>query len=91
MTVDVRHHLDARPFEPFSIITTSSGSRYRVARLTTPIVNPRGTRTVVWFADDSTGNDSWITHRSYWRGHGFKNGAPKTILQRPAIAPWLQS
>ena len=50
MIADVRHHLEARPFEPFSIIT-SSGNRYRVATADHADINPIGNRTVVWFDD----------------------------------------
>jgi hypothetical protein len=53
MIADVRHHLEARPFEPF-LIVTSSGSRYRVATADHADINPRGSRTVVWFDDDSS-------------------------------------
>ena len=53
MTTDVQHHLEARPFEPFTIVT-SSGSRYRVARADQANLNPAGSRTVVWFDDESS-------------------------------------
>jgi len=50
---DVRQHLAAAPFEPFSIIT-SSGHRYQVASPDHAGVHPRGSRVVVWFDDDSS-------------------------------------
>lgn len=53
MTADVRQHLDAVPFEPFAIIT-SSGHRFRVASRENANIHPRGSRLVVWFDDDSS-------------------------------------
>ncbi len=53
MIEDVRQHLIARPFEPF-LIVTSSGQRYRVASADHADINPRGSRVVVWFDDDSS-------------------------------------
>jgi len=49
---DIREHLETGPFEPFFIVT-SSGKRYRVASADHASTNPRGTRVVVWLADDS--------------------------------------
>jgi hypothetical protein len=74
MTVDVRHHLDARPFEPFSIVT-SSGSRYRVATADHADVNPRGTRTVVWFDDDSSVTIAGLHIAAIEKDAASKNGA----------------
>lgn len=53
MIADVRPHLAATPFEPFSIVT-SSGHRYAVASPAHAGVHPRGSRVVVWFDDDSS-------------------------------------
>jgi hypothetical protein len=53
MIADIRHHLEAGPFEPFSIVT-SSGDRYRVASADHANVHPRGSRVVIWFDDDSS-------------------------------------
>jgi hypothetical protein len=50
--VDVRQHLAATLFEPFTIVT-SSGHRYAVASADHAGVHPRGSRVVVWFDDDS--------------------------------------
>ena len=53
MIADIRQLLDARPFEAFSIVT-SSGQRYRVDRPEHAGITPRGSRVVVWFDDDSS-------------------------------------
>ncbi len=52
MTADIRQFLEARPFVPFSIIT-SSGKNYRVATPDHVSINPKGTRVIVYFDDDS--------------------------------------
>ena len=74
MIADVRHHLDARPFEPFSIVT-SSGSRYRVASADHADINPRGSRTVVWFDDDSSVTVSGLQIVAIEKDATPKNGA----------------
>jgi hypothetical protein len=48
MIADVRQLLSARPFEPFSVVT-SGGQRYVVPSAEHAGVNPRGNRIVVWF------------------------------------------
>ncbi len=53
MTPDVRQHLLAAPFETFSIVT-SSGHRYGIASPEHAGINPRGSRVVVWFDDESS-------------------------------------
>jgi len=53
MIADIRQLLQAGPFEPFFIVT-SSGSRYRVATADHADINPQGNRVVVWFDDDSS-------------------------------------
>ena len=53
MIADIRQHLQAGPFEPFSIIT-SSGDRYRIASPDHAGVHPQGSRVVIWFDDDSS-------------------------------------
>ena len=53
MIAEVRQHLQAGPFEPFVIIT-SSGHRYRIASADHASINPQGSRVVVWFDDDSS-------------------------------------
>ena len=53
MVSDVRQHLAAAPFEAFFIVT-SSGHRYPVASPDYAGINPRGSRVVIWFDDDSS-------------------------------------
>jgi hypothetical protein len=53
MIGDIRHHLAAAPFEPFTIVT-SSGRRYPVPSADHANSNPQGTRVVVWFDDDAS-------------------------------------
>ena len=48
MVADIRELLQARPFEPFQIVT-GAGSRYRVPSAEHAGVNPRGNRVVIWF------------------------------------------
>lgn len=50
MIEDIRHYLEAGPFEPFSIVT-SSGHRYTVPSADHASINPRGNRVVIWFDD----------------------------------------
>ena len=53
MIADVRRHLEARPFEPFTIVL-SSGDRYPVLTQDHASVGPSGTRMVVWFDDEGS-------------------------------------
>jgi len=53
MIADMRQHLNAGPFEPFFIVT-SSGNRYRVATADHADINPQGNRVIVWFEDGSS-------------------------------------
>ncbi len=53
MIGDIRQHLGVAPFEPFTIVTTS-GARYPVPTADHVGLNPRGSRVVVWFDDDSS-------------------------------------
>ncbi|HEV2393852.1 MAG TPA: hypothetical protein VG146_15980 [Verrucomicrobiae bacterium] len=53
MIGDIRKHLRATPFEPFTIVT-SSGRRYAVPSADHANSNPQGTRVVVWFDDDTS-------------------------------------
>jgi hypothetical protein len=53
MPADIRQLLAAGPFEPFYIVT-SSGKRYRVPSADHANTNPRGSRVVIWFDDDSS-------------------------------------
>ena len=52
MIADIRRLLDTRPYEPFTIVT-SSGQRCFVASHEHAFINPRQTRLVVSFDDDS--------------------------------------
>jgi hypothetical protein len=52
MITDIRRLLDARPFEPFFVVS-SRGRHYRVASPDHAGINPRGSRLLVWFDDDS--------------------------------------
>jgi hypothetical protein len=52
MIADVRQFLEAGPFEPFSIVT-SSGNRYRIPSADHASINPQVSRVVVWFDDES--------------------------------------
>ena len=53
MVAVIRQHLQAAPFEPFTIVT-SSGRRYPVPSADHANFNPQGTRVIVWFEDDSS-------------------------------------
>ncbi len=53
MIRDIREHLEARPFEPFNIVTTS-GKAYPVPTAEHAGLNPKGTRVIAW-ADDGAG------------------------------------
>jgi hypothetical protein len=53
MIADIRHHLQAGPFEPFSIVT-SSDVRCHVPSADHIGFNPHGSRVVIWFDDDSS-------------------------------------
>jgi hypothetical protein len=53
MIGDVSTHLQASPFEAFTIVT-SSGRRYPVPSADHAGLNPQGTRVVVWFDDDAS-------------------------------------
>jgi hypothetical protein len=53
MIAEVRQLLDAAPFEPFTIVT-SSGRRYPVPTADHAGLNPRASRVVIWFDDDSS-------------------------------------
>jgi hypothetical protein len=53
MIGDLRRLLATRPFERFSIVT-SSGKQYEVPSPEHAGVNPANSRVVVWFDDDSS-------------------------------------
>jgi hypothetical protein len=53
MIGDIRQHLAAAPFEPFTIVT-SSGKRYAVPSADHASLNPTNTGVVVWLNDDAS-------------------------------------
>lgn len=53
MIADIRQLLNARPFEPFVILTTG-GNRYRVASAEHAGIDPQRSRVLVWFDDGSS-------------------------------------
>jgi hypothetical protein len=53
VTGDLRRLLSARPFERFSVVT-SSGKQYEVPSPDHAGVNPASSRIVIWFDDDSS-------------------------------------
>jgi hypothetical protein len=74
MIADVRHHLQAGTFEPFSIIT-SSGDRYRIASVDHADIHPHGSRVVIWFDDDSGVTVSGLHIVAIEKETAKKNGA----------------
>ena len=77
MIGDIRQHLDVAPFEPFTIVTTS-GTRYAVPTADHVGLNPRGSRLVVWFDDDSSVTISGLHIAAIEKGisKGKTNGEP---------------
>ena len=53
MIAEIRRHLHAAPFEPFSIVT-SAGNRYDIPSPDHAGINPSGSRVIVWFDDESS-------------------------------------
>ena len=53
MIADIRQLLNARPFEPFFIVTTG-GNRHRVPTDEHAGTDPQRSRVVVWFDDGSS-------------------------------------
>ena len=53
MIGEIRQSLSAVPFEPFAVVT-SSGRHYRVPTRDHAGLNPKGSRVVIWFDDDSS-------------------------------------
>ena len=54
MIEEVGRLLNLRPFERFRIVTSSGGNTMTCQRRTTRGLNPRHSRVVVWFDDDSS-------------------------------------
>ena len=74
MIADIRHLLQAGPFEPFSIVT-SSGDRHRIPSEDHAGIHPRGSRVVIWFDDDSGITVSGLQIVAIEKESGKKNGA----------------
>jgi hypothetical protein len=74
MIADIRNHLQAGPFEPFCIVT-SSGDRYRIASADHAGTHPHGTRVVIWFDDDSSVTVSGLHIVAIEKETAKKNGA----------------
>ena len=53
MIAEVKHFLEAQPFEAFSVVTTS-GKQYQVPSADHAGISPRAGRIVIWFDDDSS-------------------------------------
>lgn len=49
----IRKLLTTAPFLPFNVVT-SGGNRYPVLSPEHAMVNPRGSRVIIWFDDDSS-------------------------------------
>jgi hypothetical protein len=75
MIGDIRQHLHAVPFEPFTIVTTS-GRRYPVPSADHAGLNPASTRVVVWCGDDSSVTVAGLHVAAIERGlpSGSENG-----------------
>lgn len=74
MIADVRHRLQAGPFEPFFIVT-SSGHRYHIASPDQAGVHPHGSRVVIWFDDESSVTVSGLHIAAIEKAAAKKNGA----------------
>jgi hypothetical protein len=53
MITEVKRLLEAQPFEPFSVVTTS-GQQYGVPSPDHAGISPHAGRMVIWFDDDSS-------------------------------------
>ena len=73
MIADVRQHLQAGPFEPFAIVT-SSGRRYRIASADHASLHPHGSRVVIWFDDESSVTVSGLHIVAIEKDAASKNG-----------------
>ena len=72
MIGDLRHHLEAGPFQPF-VIVTSSGHRYPIASADHAGIHPRGTRVVIWLDDESSVTVSGLHIVTIEKGASTKN------------------
>jgi hypothetical protein len=75
MIGDIRQHLEAAPFEPFAIVT-SSGNRYAVPSADHAGLNPTSTRVVVWFNDDASITIAGLHIVAFEKGLPKSNGEP---------------
>ena len=75
MIGDIRQHLEAAPFEPFTIVT-SSGRRYAVPSADHASLNPANTRVVVWFNDDASVTIAGLHIVAVEKGLPKSNGEP---------------
>ncbi len=74
MIADLKQHLEAVPFEPFFVVT-SSGLRYPVVTADHASIHPRGSRCVIWFDDDSSVTVSGLHVAAVEKGSVGRNGA----------------
>lgn len=72
MIGDIRQYAEAAPFEPFTIVTTI-GMRYPVASADHVGLNPRGSRVVIWFDDDSSVTISGLHIAAIEKGFSSRN------------------
>jgi hypothetical protein len=77
MIGDIRQHLHAAPFEPFTIVTTS-GRRYAVSSADHASLNPTSSRVVVWLGDDASVTIAGLHVAAIEKGlpSGTGNGEP---------------
>ena len=75
MIGDIRQLLHVAPFEPFTIVTTS-GIRYAVPTADHVGLNPRSSRAVVWFDDDSSVTISGLHIAAIEKASRTSNGEP---------------
>jgi hypothetical protein len=74
MIGDVRNFLEARPFQPFVIVTTG-GQRYRVPTPEHAGTNPNRSRVVIWFDDGSSVTIAGLHVAAIEKGAVETNGA----------------
>src|SRR6266540_1795665 len=84
MIGDIRQHLEAAPFEPFKIVT-SSGKRYPVQSADHAGLNPGGTRVVVWFNDDASVTIAGLHLVAIEKGLPPSNGEPSDWQAKSAL------
>ena len=75
MMADIREQLQVAPFEPFTIVTTR-GAPYPVPSSDHAGLNPRGSRVIVWFDDDSSVTISDLHIAAIEKASPRSNGEP---------------